>query len=44
MQGQLGAHLILLIDIHHKAETLDLTFQGLARKGLNERPGLPRSQ
>jgi hypothetical protein len=44
MQGQLGAHLILLINIRHKAETLDLSFQGLTRKGLNERPGLPRSQ
>jgi hypothetical protein len=44
MQGERGAHVILLINIHHKAETLDLTFQRLAREGLNEGPGLPRSQ
>jgi hypothetical protein len=44
MQGQLGAHIILLINIRHKAETLDLSFQRLTRKGLNEGPGLPRSQ
>ena len=44
MKGQLAADVILLINIHHKAESLNLPFHGLTSQGLNEGPGLPGRQ
>jgi hypothetical protein len=44
MKRELAADVILLINIHHKAESLNLPFHGLTSQGLNEGPGLPGRQ